>query len=56
MTMRALLAAEELSAHHVEAAVVHPPMLKPFDAETVLAEVNSDRLAVTLENHTIVGG
>ena len=56
MTMRALLAAEELSAHRVDAAVVHTPTLKPFDADTVLREVDSDRLAVTLENHTVVGG
>jgi transketolase len=56
MTMRALLAAEELVAHNVDAAVVHTPTLKPFDAETVLREVDSDRLALTLENHTVVGG
>ena len=56
MTMRALLAAEELSAHNVDVAVVHTPTLKPFDADTVLAEIDSDRLAVTLENHTVVGG
>ena len=42
--------------HNVDAAVVHTPTLKPFDADTVLAEVDSDRLAVTLENHTVVGG
>jgi transketolase len=36
--------------------VVHTPTLKPFDAETVLREVDSDRLAMTLENHTVVGG
>ncbi|KHO27754.1 transketolase family protein [Mycolicibacterium setense] len=56
MTMRALLAAEELAAHNVDAAVVHTPTLKPFDAETVLRELDSDRLALTLENHTVVGG
>lgn len=56
MTMRALLAAEELAAHNIDAAVVHSPTLKPFDAETVLREVDSDRLAITLENHTVVGG
>ncbi|GAS86787.1 transketolase family protein [Mycolicibacterium brisbanense] len=56
MTMRALLAAEELTAHNVDVAVVHTPTLKPFDAETVLREVDSDRLALTLENHTVVGG
>jgi transketolase len=56
MTMRALLAAEELAVHNVDAAVVHTPTLKPFDAETVLRELDSDRLALTLENHTVVGG
>jgi len=33
---------------------VHTPTLKPFDTETVLAEVDSDRLVVTCENHTVV--
>ncbi|WP_255345588.1 transketolase family protein [Streptomyces chartreusis] len=56
MTMRALQAAEKLAAHKVDVAVVHTPTIKPFDAETVLHEINTDRLAVTLENHTVVGG
>jgi transketolase len=56
MTMRALAAAKELAAHNVDVAVVHTPTIKPFDAETVLKEVNSDRLVVTCENHTVVGG
>jgi transketolase len=56
MTMRALQAAERLAAHHVDVAVVHSPTIKPFDAETVLAEIDTDRLAVTLENHTEIGG
>ncbi|WNE95239.1 transketolase C-terminal domain-containing protein [Streptomyces luomodiensis] len=30
--------------------------LKPFDEETVLGELAGDRLALTLENHTVVGG
>ncbi len=56
MTMRALQAAERLARHHIDAAVVHTPTIKPFDAPTVLAEVDTDRLVVTLENHTVVGG
>ncbi len=56
MTMRALQAAAELAKHHVDAAVVHTPTLKPFDTETVLTEVDTDRLVVTCENHTVVGG
>ncbi|TYL54068.1 transketolase family protein [Agromyces mariniharenae] len=56
MTMRALQAAEALAAHKVDVAVVHAPTLKPFDEATVLAELDTPRLAVTLENHTVVGG
>jgi transketolase len=56
MTMRALVAAKELAKHHVDVAVVHAPTIKPFDTETVLRELNTDRLAVTLENHSVVGG
>jgi transketolase len=56
MTMRALQAAEALAAHHVDVAVVHAPTLKPFDEDTVVAEIDTPRLAVTLENHTVIGG
>jgi len=56
MTMRALQAATALAEHHVDVAVVHTPTIKPFDADTVLAEIDTPRLAVTLENHSIVGG
>ncbi len=57
MTMRALLAAEKLSKEHkVEMSVVHCATIKPFDEETVVAEVNTGRLALTAENHTVIGG
>jgi len=56
MTMRALQAAKALAAHKVDVAVVHTPTLKPFDEETVLREIDTPRLAVTLENHTVIGG
>jgi transketolase len=56
MTMRALSAATALQAHKVDVAVVHTPTIKPFDSQTVLRELNTDRLALTLENHTITGG
>ncbi|SDS15595.1 transketolase family protein [Agrococcus carbonis] len=56
MTMRALQAADALAAHKVDVAVVHSPTIKPFDAATVLAELDTPRLAFTLENHTVVGG
>jgi transketolase len=56
MTMRALQAAEALAAHHLDVSVVHTPTIKPFDEATVLAEIDTPRLSVTLENHTVVGG
>ncbi|HET7477682.1 MAG TPA: transketolase C-terminal domain-containing protein [Dermatophilaceae bacterium] len=56
MTMRALQAADRLAVHNVDVAVVHAPTIKPFDTETVLAQIDTDRLALTLENHTVIGG
>ncbi|NYH77461.1 hypothetical protein FHR84_000775 [Actinopolyspora biskrensis] len=56
MTMRALEAAEELSEHNVDVAVVHRSTVKPLDEATLLHEADSDRLLVTLENHSLVGG
>jgi len=49
MTMRALQAAKDLAAHNVDVAVVHTPTIEPFDTETVLAQVNTDRLVVTCD-------
>ena len=56
MTMRALQAADALAAHKVDVSVVHTPTLKPFDEDTVVGEIDTPRLALTLENHTVVGG
>lgn len=56
MTMRGLLAAEELAKRGVDVCVVHAPTIKPFDEETVVAQVDTDRMAFTLENHTVIGG
>ncbi|MGU3432419.1 transketolase family protein [Actinomycetes bacterium M1A6_2h] len=56
MTMRALQAAANLEKHNIDVAVVHTPTIKPFDADTVLAELDTPRLAFTLENHTKIGG
>jgi transketolase len=56
MTMRALTAAERLEADHVDVAVLHVPTIKPLDTQAILRAADADRLIVTLENHTIVGG
>lgn len=56
MTENALEAAKALEADGTGVAVLHSPTLKPFDSETVLAEVAKDRLVLTAENHTVIGG
>ncbi len=56
MTMRALQAAEALADHKVDAAVLHSPTIKPLDAGTIINAIDTPRLAVTLENHSIIGG
>ena len=56
MTMRALQAATNRVKHNVDVAVVHTPTIKPFDTVTVLAELDTPRLAFTAENHTKIGG
>jgi len=56
MTMRALQAAARLEADHVDVAVLHVPTIKPLDTEAILRVARTDRLVVTLENHTVIGG
>ena len=56
MTMRALTVAERLEADHVDVAVLHVPTIKPLDTQAILRAADNDRLIVTMENHTIVGG
>jgi transketolase len=56
MTMRALDAASRLEADHVDVAVLHVPTVKPLDHEAILRATRTDRLVVTAENHTVIGG
>ena len=56
MTMRALQAAARLETDHVDVAVLHVPTIKPLDTEAILRVARTDRLVLTLENHTVIGG
>jgi transketolase len=56
MTMRALAAADRLAADHIDVAVLHVPTVKPLDTAAILHAADTDRLVVTMENHTIRGG
>lgn len=57
MTMRALEAAEALTADGVDVSVLHVPTIKPLDEATILAEARKPgRLVVAAENHSVIGG
>jgi transketolase len=56
MTMRALSAAVRLEHDHIDVAVLHVPTIKPLDRDAITTAAGPDRLLVTAENHTVVGG
>lgn len=57
LTMRAIEVAKQLKKDNIGVAILHCPTIKPLDAETILKEVSkSNRLVITAENHSIMGG
>ncbi len=56
MTAQALAAARILAAAGIDAAVLHAPTLKPFDAAAVAELAAGVRVIVTAENHVVRGG
>jgi transketolase len=56
MLAAALAAARVLRGHEVSVAVINVPVIKPLDSATVLAAAARARLAVTAENHSVIGG
>lgn len=56
MLSAALAAAEVLDEAGIAASVINVPVIKPLDADTILAAARDAKLVVTAENHTIVGG
>ena len=56
MIPAALAAAQVLESHGVSAAVLNVPVIKPLDAATIVAAARHSRLAITAENHNIIGG
>ena len=49
-------AAKTLAERGLEAAILHMPTIKPFDAETLLDMATRAPIVVTVEEHTIIGG
>jgi transketolase len=56
MTDRALQAAARLATQGLEAAVLHVPTLKPFDAGAVIDLAGTVDRLITIENHVVTGG
>ncbi|WP_030619205.1 transketolase family protein [Streptomyces fulvoviolaceus] len=56
MIPAALAAAEILEAAGVSVTVVNTPVIKPFDAGTVLDVARGVQAVVTAENHSVIGG
>ena len=51
-----LLAAEELKKDNISLEVINVPVVKPLDFQTVIGSVKKTKLAITVENHSIIGG
>ena len=51
-----LLAAEELKKDNISLEVINVPVVKPLDFQTVIESVKKTKLAITVENHSIICG
>ncbi len=49
-------AAEILEQHGINVEVINVPVIKPLDYDTILSSVRKTNLAVTVENHSVIGG
>ena len=47
---------EILEAKGIDAEIINIPVIKPLDCGTIINSVNKTGLAVTVENHSIIGG
>lgn len=56
MIPAALAAGRALEENGVAATVVNAPVVKPLDALTIVAQARRNRIVVTAENHTVIGG
>jgi transketolase len=56
MIPAALAAARTLGDNGLAVSVLNVPVIKPLDADTVVAEARRSRVIVTAENHTVLGG
>ncbi len=56
MIPAALAAANTLEQNGLSTTVINTPVIKPLDAQTIVAAARQSRIVITAENHTIIGG
>jgi len=56
MLQEVIEASQILKEQGVDVEVIHAPVVKPFDIETVLKSAEKTNLVVTVENHMTTGG
>lgn len=49
-------AGEILSSHGISAEIINVPVIKPLDCGTIISSIEKTKKAVTVENHSIIGG
>ena len=56
ITSEVVKASELLEEKGISAEVINVPVIKPLDCGTIINSVNKTGLAVTVENHSVIGG
>ena len=49
-------ASEILKENGINADVINVPVIKPLDCDSIIKSVIKTKLAVTIENHSVIGG
>ena len=52
----AIKAWQILKENNINAELINVPVIKPLDTKTILQSVNKTKLAISIENHSIIGG
>ena len=55
-TAEVIEASEILAKNGIDVEIVHLPMVKPLDAETVINSAKKTGFVITVENHSVIGG
>lgn len=56
MLERTIKACDELAAKGIKAGIIHCPTVKPLDETTILKYLNGAKAAITIEEHSLIGG